>query len=145
MGIPTAALDFYEDLEADNTKSFWTAHKKVYDESVRAPIEALCTELESSYGPAKLFRPYRDVRFAKDKTPYKTHQGATFGESRLYLHISAAGLFVAGGDWQTSSEQGARVRRGGDDDGARPALERGLARGGGQGVGSGGGEPHPGA
>jgi len=30
-GIPTAALDFYEDLEADNTKSFWTAHKQVYD------------------------------------------------------------------------------------------------------------------
>ena len=67
-GFPIAALDFYEDLEADNTKSFWTAHKKIYDESVRAPMEALAAELEKDYGPAKLFRPYRDVRFAKDKT-----------------------------------------------------------------------------
>ena len=45
-GIPLAALDFYEDLEIDNSKSFWTAHKHVYDESVRAPLEALAAELE---------------------------------------------------------------------------------------------------
>ena len=126
-GIPIAALDFYEDLEADNTKSFWTAHKQVYDEHVKAPLDALCTELEKQYGPAKLFRPYRDVRFAKDKTPYKTHQGAWFGESSLYLQVSAAGLFVAGGYWQTSSEQVGRLRRGVDDDVAGPALERAVA------------------
>ena len=64
-GIPLAALDFYEDLETDNSKSFWTAHKHVYDESVRAPLEALAAELEPKFGPAKLFRPYRDVRFSK--------------------------------------------------------------------------------
>ena len=40
-GIPVAALDFYEDLEADNSKSFWTAHKHIYEESVRTPLEAL--------------------------------------------------------------------------------------------------------
>lgn len=126
-GIPIAALDFYEDLEADNTKSFWTAHRSVYEESVKAPLEALCLELEKGYGPAKLFRPYRDVRFAKDKTPYKTHQGAWFGETSLYLQVSAAGLFVAGGYWQTSSDQVARFRRAVDDDVAGPALERVLA------------------
>lgn len=64
-GIPVAALDFYEDLENDNSKAFWTGHKHVYDEVVRAPLEALATELEPKYGPAKLFRPYRDTRFAK--------------------------------------------------------------------------------
>jgi uncharacterized protein (TIGR02453 family) len=126
-GIPIAALDFYEDLEADNTKSFWTAHKHVYDESVRAPIEALAAELEKDYGPAKLFRPYRDVRFAKDKTPYKTHQGAWFGESSLYLHVSASGLRVAGGYWETSSDQVQRLRRAVADDVAGPALARVLA------------------
>ena len=89
-GIPTAALDFYEDLEADNTKSFWTAHKQVYDEAVRAPLEALCLELEKQYGAAKLFRPYRDVRFAKDNTPYKTHQGAWFDG---FLGEQATNLF----------------------------------------------------
>ena len=95
-GIPLAALDFYEDLEADNSKAFWTAHKQVYEESVRAPLEALVLALEARYGPAKLFRPYRDVRFSKDKTPYKTHQGAWFGESSRYLQVSAAGLRLAG-------------------------------------------------
>ena len=64
-GIPIAALDFYEDLEIDNTKSFWTAHKHIYDESVRAPLEALAALMEKEFGPAKFFRPYRDVRFAR--------------------------------------------------------------------------------
>jgi uncharacterized protein (TIGR02453 family) len=126
-GIPTAALDFYEDLEADNTKSFWTAHKHVYDESIRAPLEALIQSLAPEFGPAKMFRPYRDVRFAKDKTPYKTHQGAWFGESALYLHVSAAGLFVAGGYWESSPAQVERLRRAVADDVAGAALERTLS------------------
>ena len=42
-GISLAALDFYEGLEADNSKAYWTAHKQVYEESVRAPLEALCS------------------------------------------------------------------------------------------------------
>jgi uncharacterized protein (DUF2461 family) len=72
-GFPLAALDFYDDLEMDNTKAFWTAHKDVYETAVRAPMAALVAALEPEFGPAKVYRPYRDVRFAKDKTPYKTH------------------------------------------------------------------------
>lgn len=126
-GIPIAALDFYEDLEADNTKAFWTAHKQVYDEAVKAPLEALVAVLAVEFGSAKLFRPYRDVRFAPDKTPYKTHQGAWFSESSLYLQVSAAGLMVAGGYWDTSSAQVERLRRAVVDDVAGAALERALA------------------
>ncbi len=126
-GIPVAALDFYEDLEADNTKSFWNAHKHIYDQSVRAPLEVLATELEKELGPAKFFRPYRDVRFARDKTPYKTHQGAWFGESSVYLQVSAAGLMVAGGYWDTTSAQIERLRRAVADDVAGRALERAIA------------------
>jgi uncharacterized protein (TIGR02453 family) len=126
-GIPTEALDFYEDLEADNTKSFWTAHKQVYDECVRAPIEALAAALEPEFGTPKLFRPYRDVRFAKDKTPYKTHQGVWFGETSMYLHVSAAGLLLAGGYHETSSAQVDRLRRAVADDIAGVRLERVLA------------------
>ena len=126
-GISTAALDFYEDLENDNSKSFWTAHKGVYDETVRAPLEALTTELGKEFGAAKLFRPYRDVRFSADKTPYKTHQGAWFGQSSVYFHISAAGLFIAAGYWQTTSEQVGRYRRAVADDVAGPELERVMA------------------
>ncbi|MGH8960597.1 MAG: DUF2461 domain-containing protein [Jatrophihabitantaceae bacterium] len=126
-GIPIAALDFYEDLEADNTKAFWTAHKNVYEESVRAPVEALAAALTPEFGAAKFFRPYRDVRFAKDKTPYKTHQGVWFGDSSLYLHVSAAGLFVAGGYWDTSSAQVDRLRRAVADEVVGAQLERALS------------------
>ena len=125
-GFPVAGLDFYEDLEDDNSKTFWQAHKHVYDESVRAPMEALAAGLEKEFGAAKLFRPYRDVRFAKDKTPYKTHQGAWFVEASVYVQVSAEGLFVAAGYWETSSPQVERLRRGIADDVAGPALERVL-------------------
>src|SRR3954447_19715368 len=126
-GIPVAALDFYEDLENDNTKSFWTAHKKVYDEAVRAPIEALAAELEKEFGPAKLFRPYRDVRFAKDKTPYKDHQGVYFAETRRYLQISAAGMYASGGIYEMASDQVDRFRRAIADDLPGEALVHALA------------------
>src|SRR5262249_1635029 len=126
-GIPVAALDFYEDLEADNSKAYWTAHKQVYEQSVRAPLEALAAELADEFGQAKLFRPYRDVRFSKDKTPYKTQQGAWFGESSLYVAVSAAGLFVAGGYWDTASDQVERMRRAVDDDVAGAELVRAVA------------------
>ncbi|MCW2555804.1 MAG: hypothetical protein JWR78_5585 [Mycobacterium sp.] len=112
-GIPIAALDFYEDLEADNTKSFWTAHKHIYDESVRAPLEALALELEKQFGPAKLFRPYRDVRFAKDKTPYKTHQGAYVGAGPAcgwYVEIAARGVRTGAGFYDATAADLARIR-----------------------------------
>ena len=125
-GIPAAALDFYEDLEADNSKTFWTAHKHVYDESVRAPLEALGAALAPEFGAPKVFRPYRDVRFSKDKTPYKTNQGVVFADTARYLHISAAGLFVAGGRWETSSEQVARLREAVADDRTGTALQQAL-------------------
>jgi uncharacterized protein (TIGR02453 family) len=127
-GIPIAALDFYEDLENDNSKGFWTANKHVYDESVKAPLEALVHEIEKEFGPAKLFRPYRDVRFAKDKTPYKTHQGAWFDESARYVQVSAAGLYVAAGYWDTSTPQVERLRRAVADDVAGAALERAIGK-----------------
>jgi uncharacterized protein (TIGR02453 family) len=110
-GIPLTALDFYEDLEADNSKSFWVAHKHIYDTAVKEPIEALAAELAAEFGPGKFFRPYRDVRFAKDKRPYKDHQGVYFVESRRYFHVSAAGLFVGGGYYELASDQVARFRR----------------------------------
>ena len=125
-GIPVAALDFYDDLEADNSKSFWTAHKDVYENSVKAPIEALAAELAPQFGSGKFFRPYRDVRFAKDKTPYKTHQGVWFADTSTYFHIGAAGLFVAAGYWRTSPDQIARLRQAVDDDGSGPTLQKAV-------------------
>jgi uncharacterized protein (TIGR02453 family) len=110
-GISFAALDFYEDLETDNSKSFWAAHRHLYDEQVKAPLLELAAELAPEFGTAKFFRPFRDVRFAKDKTPYKTHQGVYFAESRRYLQVSAAGLYASGGFYSLASDQLSRYRR----------------------------------
>ena len=112
-GFPEAALDFYDDLELDNTKSFWQAHKAVYDEAVAAPMKALTAALEPEFGAAKIFRPYRDVRFAKDKSPYKTHQGAyvaTGPSTGYYVQIGAAGVMVGVGFYEASSARLAVIR-----------------------------------
>ncbi len=116
-GFPEQALVFYEGLKADNTKAYWTDHKDVYDRAVRAPLDALLADLAPEFGPAKVFRPYRDVRFSKDKTPYKTHAAAVVevGGS-LYVQLGADGLFVGGGYWHTESDQVQRLRAAVDDD-----------------------------
>ncbi len=131
-GFPPQALDFYEELEADNTKAFWTAHKHVYDEAVRQPLLALCDALADEFGAAKVFRPYRDVRFSKDKSPYKTAQGAVLGSGdgagASYVQISAAGLLVAAGYHEMASDQVARFREAVDDETAGPLLAQALER-----------------
>ena len=112
-GFPEAALDFYDDLEVDNTKSFWKAHEAVYQGSVKAPMTALVTALEPDFGTGKVFRPFRDVRFAKDKTPYKTHQGAYVAVGRAcgwYVEIAARGVRTGAGFYDASSADLGRIR-----------------------------------
>ena len=84
-----------EGLQADNSKVYWQAHKEVYEQCVREPMEQLLAELSDEFGPGKLFRPYRDVRFSADKTPYKTTCAATLG--RAYISFSAEELAAGGG------------------------------------------------
>jgi uncharacterized protein (TIGR02453 family) len=130
-GFPVAALDFYDDLEMDNTKSFWEAHKAIYEEAVKAPMTALVKELEPEFGPAKVFRPYRDVRFAKDKTPYKTNQGAfvaTGPAMGFYVEIAARGMRVGAGFYDASGERLAAVREAIADDKTGPKLQRALTK-----------------
>ena len=130
-GFPDAALDFYDDLEVDNTRSFWEKHKPIYTESVRQPMTALCEALAPEFGDAKVFRPYRDVRFAKDKTPYKTHQGAFAAAGPAtgwYVEISARGLRVGAGFYEASGERLARIRDAMADDKAGPRLQRVLRK-----------------
>ena len=130
-GFPVAALDFYDDLEVDNTKSFWDAHKAVYDEHVKAPMVALTDALEQEFGDAKVFRPYRDVRFAKDKTPYKTHQGAFVAAGPAcgwYVEISARGVRTGGGFYDASGTDLARIRESIDHEATGKELQRILAK-----------------
>jgi uncharacterized protein (TIGR02453 family) len=113
QGIPVDALDFYEDLEADNTRTWWQANAQRYATSVREPMVALADALADEFGPAKLFRPHRDVRFSADKSPYKDHQGALAAEvggMGFYVQVGAEGLLTGGGFYPTGSDQVPRFR-----------------------------------
>src|SRR3954452_8639246 len=128
-GFPPQALDFYDDLEVDNTRSFWDKHKGTYDYSVRRPMVALCAALAPEFGEAKIFRPYRDVRFAKDKTPYKTHQGAfvRVGDATgWYVEVSPRGVRTGAGFYEASGPRLAAFRAAVDHDRFGPELERVL-------------------
>jgi uncharacterized protein (TIGR02453 family) len=120
-GWPAEALEFYDGLLADNSKTYWTANKETYDDKVRAPMVALTEELEPEFGPAKIYRPYRDVRFSKDKSPYKTQIAASF-ERGGYVKLSAEGLGAGSGIYMFSPDQLRRWRAAVDDDGSGVAL-----------------------
>lgn len=125
-GWPAEALEFYEGLEADNSKTFWTAHKAVYEEAVRAPMLALLAELEAEFGAGKVFRPHRDVRFSADKSPYKTHIGATLHNGG-YVQLSASGLAAGAGMYVMTADQLDRYRKAVADDTAGERLRRLVA------------------
>jgi uncharacterized protein (TIGR02453 family) len=108
-GWTDAVLDFYEGLEVDNSRDYWQGHKAIYDAQVRGPMEALLAELSDEFGEAKVFRPHRDIRFSADKSPYKTHIGATLA-NHGYVQVSAAGLAAASGTYVFATDQLARYR-----------------------------------
>ncbi len=110
-GWPAQALAFYAGLEDDNCREYWTSHKALYQQHVLRPMEELLDELAPEFGEPKIFRPYRDIRFSHDKTPYKTHIGATIG-SRYYVQLSADGLSAGAGRWHLEPDELARYRAG---------------------------------
>lgn len=129
-GWPDAALDFYRDLERENTRAFWTAHKGVYEHNVKAPFIALSDLVAEEFGPLRVFRPNRDVRFSKDKAPYKTRCYAVTegdGGQAYYVEISAKGLVLASGYWMMANDQLSRYRLAVDDEPTGTALERIVA------------------
>ena len=120
-GWPAEAIEFYEGLEADNTRAYWQDHKKDYEELVKAPMVELLAELASEFGEGKIFRPFRDVRFSKDKSPYKTAIGATL-ERGGYVQFSAHGLAAGTGYYVMMPDQLEQYRRAVDDDKAGEEL-----------------------
>ncbi|GAA2141193.1 DUF2461 domain-containing protein [Kitasatospora kazusensis] len=126
-GWQPEALDFYQGLEADNSKSYWAARKALYEEAVHAPMAELLDRLEDEFGPGKIFRPNRDVRFSADKSPYKTHIGA-FLEAGGYVQLSADGLACGNGMYQLAADQLSRYRAAVAEDLSGAELERVIAR-----------------
>ncbi len=120
-GWPPEAIEFYEGLEADNSKSYWQAHKEFYEASVKGPMDALLAELASEFGEGRVFRPNRDVRFSADKSPYKTAVAAMVGDAG-YVQFSAKGLGVGSGMWRMATDQLDRYRKAVADDGTGDEL-----------------------
>jgi uncharacterized protein (TIGR02453 family) len=110
-GWPVEAVEFYEGLEADNSRTYWHDHRSVYDTCVKAPMEALLAEL----GGGKVFRPNRDVRFSNDKSPYKLNCAAHLSNGG-YVSVSADGLFVGSGLYMPDAAALRRFRAAVDDD-----------------------------
>jgi uncharacterized protein (TIGR02453 family) len=117
-GFGEHAVDFYDGLVADNSKPYWEDNKHLYAADVRAPMEALLAELSPEFADegcrVTVFRPYRDVRFAKDKRPYKDHCGGVIeygrGAGAYYVEVGPAGLRVGGGCFHLQPDQLARFR-----------------------------------
>ncbi|MDQ6715522.1 MAG: DUF2461 domain-containing protein [Actinomycetota bacterium] len=112
-GVPPDATDFYRELEANNTREWWAANKERYEHSVREPFLALIDALTDEFGEARVFRPFRDLRFSADKSPYKTEQGAVVAGkdgAGYYLRIGSDGLTTGGGYIHAAPDQVTRYR-----------------------------------
>jgi uncharacterized protein (TIGR02453 family) len=145
-GMPDEGLAFLEDLEERNTKEFFDANKRLFKERVEAPftalVEAAAARLGRSVpavGQPKVFRIYRDLRFARDKTPYKTSMSASVPSRRpgdagpgvatgFYVNVGPAGLYTASGLYHPGRPELERVRAAVADPELGPELEAILRR-----------------
>ncbi|MGN6792130.1 MAG: DUF2461 domain-containing protein [Streptosporangiaceae bacterium] len=124
-GFPAESFEFYERLEADNSRTFWSAHKGDYERYVREPMLALADDLEGEFGSAHLFRPNRDIRFSADKSPYKTYQGMFVSRvpgTGFYVQLSADGVHAGGGFHSHGPDQVERYRKAVDAERTGSAL-----------------------
>src|SRR5580765_885773 len=134
-GFRPAAFRFLRDLGRNNDKAWFEANRKVYEREVRDPMRRLVEALDASLrsiapeivgDPRRsMFRIHRDVRFSRNKSPYKTNAGAwlyhrdagrkvgTMGESGgagFYFHIDPTTCFMAGGIWMPARPALLRIR-----------------------------------
>ena len=121
-GWPEEALEFFEGLEVDNSKTYWQQNKDRYEQLVLAPMEELLAELAPEFGEGRIFRPYRDIRFSADKSPYKTNIAAVVGGG--YVQLNADGLGGGSGMWHMAPDQLERYRQAVSENTPGTTLER---------------------
>lgn len=120
--IPKEAFSFLKDLAKNNNKEWFQEHKttfKKHEADVKSFYQNVQEHLNvhDEIEKMKMFRIYRDVRFSKDKTPYKTHFAGSFSRlgARLrggyYLHLKPGGTFLATGFWEPNKEDLFRIRK----------------------------------
>ena len=110
-GFAPEAVTFFTGLAENNTRAYFTDHRDVYDRAIRGPLEALTAEAQEKYGPGKVTRPNRDVRFSVDKTPYRlTAAMWVRSVGGVYLQFSANGIEAGGGLYEPTRDQLGRGR-----------------------------------
>ena len=126
-GFRPEALQFLVELALNNERTWFQPRKGDYERLLKGPLEALCVALDREFearsiplasDPARSpFRIYRDVRFSRDKSPYKTAVSASFpwsgegGGVGGYFHLEPGGVFVGGGMWHPSTARLAAWRK----------------------------------
>jgi uncharacterized protein (TIGR02453 family) len=120
-GFGPAAFAWFAGLEADNSRDWFAAHRPEYEGEVRGPLTALLEELAGD-APVRLARQHRDIRFSRDKSPYKTRAYGTI-DRRLYAELAATGLFAGTGYYGLERDQLERFRAAVGDDASGSALE----------------------
>lgn len=137
-GFPKKGIDFLKKLKRNNSRPWFQSHKDEYEEYVKFPMQCLIATLaqkmidtapEMEFNPKKsIFRIYRDVRFSKNKAPYKTNIAASFSmrgkkgpteKPGLYVGIEPGQIFVGGGLYMPAGDQLKAIRRSMVDDPAR--------------------------
>jgi uncharacterized protein (TIGR02453 family) len=127
-GFGPQSLAFFKALAFHQTREWFEENRATYEDQIKAPFGDLIEDLAAAFAKAgiplkgdrkaSLFRLNRDIRFAKDKSPYKTHAGAvmTRGGAKndkglFYIHIAPDGCFVAAGFYYPEPDDLARLRR----------------------------------
>jgi uncharacterized protein (TIGR02453 family) len=129
-GFGKGSVGFFDDLARNNNRQWWHASKHRYETEIRAPLEQLLADLAGEFGEAHVFRPNRDTRFSKDKSPYKPNAAAVIHippAGGVYVSLGAEGLFVGGGGYRMARDQLARFRAAIDDDASGKQLEKVVA------------------
>ncbi|MFD2890663.1 DUF2461 domain-containing protein [Flavobacterium chuncheonense] len=120
--ITQNTLSFLKELRHNNNRDWFETNKSIFEKQqkeTKAFFNEIGQELSKidSIEKTKIFRIYRDVRFAKDKSPYKTNFGVTYSRTKpmlrggYYLHIEPEGSFIAGGFWEPNKEDLLRIRK----------------------------------
>ncbi|MGW6576514.1 DUF2461 family protein, partial [Streptomyces sp. NPDC054945] len=148
-GFPPSALRLYEDLAADNSTEAWRSrHRERYERDVRAPMDELAAELSAHFaestgsGEVKVLGPVRDTRMSRDKSPYKTYQGAYLDLLPclgLWVHLDRHGLHASGRWYPYAGAEVARYRAAVEEEDGGAELAAIAGRGGGPGGPPGGG------
>lgn len=101
-GFPPEAMSFLADLKANNRRDWFAEHRAVYDRAIRGPTETLAAELAGGLSDlltepvvSKIFRIQRDVRFAKDKSPYNAHVHVAFWPAGHDMERGGSGFYLA--------------------------------------------------